>query len=66
MVPTYNICSCCGVEAGYEDCMPEGVRRYRDKWIADGAKWCVPKFKPDRWNLDLQLMRAPGAPAAST
>jgi hypothetical protein len=63
LYPTYNICSCCGVEAGYEDCSSEGIHQYRANWIAAGAKWREPKFRPDQWNLELQLKGVPSGPA---
>ncbi len=33
--PSFNICDRCGVEFGHEDCTPEGVLRYREKWQSE-------------------------------
>lgn len=53
--PTYDICPCCGVEWGNEDYTLESRTEYRNKWLADGAKWCEPQKKPVNWNLEEQL-----------
>ncbi|MFC3695068.1 hypothetical protein [Chenggangzhangella methanolivorans] len=57
--PTYDICSCCGVEFGYEDCTVEGVKAYRAEWLAKGATWFQPKEKPTDWDLDEQMKSVP-------
>lgn len=57
--PTFNICSCCGVEFGYEDASLVGIRRHREKWIRDGASWFDPKSKPLNWSLEDQLKDIP-------
>ena len=57
--PSHNICSCCGVEFGYEDCLPESIRKYRSGWLSAGAKWTWPKDKPAGWQLELQLAQIP-------
>lgn len=31
--PTYDSCSCCGCEAGYEDATKDAARRYRQQWL---------------------------------
>ncbi|MEZ4959580.1 MAG: hypothetical protein R2830_07175 [Saprospiraceae bacterium] len=54
--PSYEICDCCGVEFGYEDSTLNGIIRYREKWIKEGAIWFNPDCKPADWNLDDQLM----------
>lgn len=33
--PTYNICECCGVEFGYEDCSLDSIYKYRENWILE-------------------------------
>ena len=53
--PTYAYCSCCGVEFGYGDASPEGIRRWRENWLASGANWNDPKEKPANWDLQEQL-----------
>ena len=30
----FEFCECCEVEHGYGDCLPIGVRRWREKWLA--------------------------------
>ena len=41
--PTFDFCPCCGVEFGYEDALPLGAQRWREKWIANGAEWMNPE-----------------------
>lgn len=53
--PTCDICPCCGVEWGNEDYTSESRTEYRNKWLADGAKWFEPQKKPVNWNLEKQL-----------
>lgn len=53
--PTFDICPCCGVEWGNEDYTTESRTEYRNKWLADGAKWFEPQKKPVNWNLEEQL-----------
>lgn len=53
--PTYDICPCCGVEWGNEDYTSESQVKYRNKWLADGAKWFEPQKKPANWNFEEQL-----------
>jgi hypothetical protein len=57
--PTYDICSCCGVEFGYEDATLVAVRNYRKEWIEKGAKWLKPKEMPESWSLEEQLKNIP-------
>jgi hypothetical protein len=57
--PTYEICSCCGVEFGNEDYTIESIRKYRAKWINLGANWFIPKEKPERWNFQQQFENVP-------
>lgn len=52
---TFEICDCCGIEFGYEDSTPEGIRTYRERWLTAGARWFKLKSKPDGWSLELQL-----------
>jgi hypothetical protein len=55
--PSFVICECCGVEFGYEDCLLEGIRKYRNEWLQAGSQWHEPKYKPLNWNLDEQLQQ---------
>lgn len=57
--PTYEICPCCGVEFGNEDCTKESTKQYRKKWINDGAKWFEPEEKPKNWNKEEQFINIP-------
>ena len=57
--PTYEICSCCGVEFGNEDHSYASVKAYRIQWIASGAGWFTSKEKPKEWNLEQQLNDIP-------
>lgn len=56
---TFDICDCCGVEFGYEDATLSGIRRYREKWLTNGAKWNTTKSIPDNWMLHQQLKNIP-------
>jgi len=56
---SFDICDCCGVEFGYEDATLEGLKRYRNKWLSNGAKWNNSKRRPEDWSLDEQLKNIP-------
>lgn len=58
--PNYLICSCCGVEFGYEDSTVESTRTYRDTWLQQGSKWLEPGERPDDWSRERQLSQVPG------
>ena len=58
-LPSYDICDCCGVEFGYEDYTLDSIRKYRDNWRKNGAKWFNPKAKPDNWSLQEQMNNIP-------
>ncbi len=53
--PNYDICSCCGVEFGYEDSTDIGVIAYRKKWLESGSKWNNCEDMPENWNVEEQL-----------
>jgi hypothetical protein len=57
--PSFNICDCCGVEFGYEDCTLGGILNYRNEWLSKGAKWGQPKARPQDWALDKQMRQIP-------
>ncbi|MBL7719068.1 MAG: hypothetical protein JNL72_09560 [Flavipsychrobacter sp.] len=59
VTPSHDICICCGVQFGYEDTTNDGVTDYRKRWLANGAEWFSPDFKPKDWNLENQLMKIP-------
>lgn len=56
---TVDYCSCCGVQFGYQDCLPEGAKRYRTEWLEKGAKWAHPELKPEPWSVAEQLKKVP-------
>lgn len=53
--PTWDICECCGCEFGYQDALPAGVLKHRERWLASGAKWSEPQSRPPEWDLQQQL-----------
>lgn len=57
--PSRDICECCGVEHGYEDSNLDAIRAYREKWLAQGAKWLDPKMRPESWSAEEQLKKVP-------
>ncbi|MCB2410565.1 hypothetical protein [Hymenobacter lucidus] len=58
-LPSFEYCPCCGVQHGYEDCLPEAAAAYRKNWLATGATFEMPKFRPASWNLAAQLRNIP-------
>jgi hypothetical protein len=53
----YNICSCCGVEFGYND-VGRSHRELRDIWISEGAKWWSEYNPPPQgWDPIVQLRK---------
>lgn len=57
--PSFDFCSCCGVEFGYQDCTPIAVRYFRKLWLEEGAGWLNANEKPTDWSLDEQLKNIP-------
>lgn len=57
--PTYEICSCCGVEFGNEDYTIESTKQYREKWINEGMNWFEPSEKPENWDKEEQFKNIP-------
>ena len=57
---TFEICVCCGAEAGYEDLCREAILSYRQNWLAGGAKWFRPKQQPPDWVASVQLIKVFG------
>lgn len=59
--PSYEVCSCCGFETGFDDGGMTGDREarflaYRDKWLARGAPWFSEvDVEPKSWSLCEQL-----------
>lgn len=58
---SFEICPCCEVEWGYEDSKPEGVRAYRAKWLAGGAKWSNEHVPEDGLTTEERLAHVPEA-----
>ncbi|WP_458411885.1 hypothetical protein ACNQFZ_13620 [Schinkia sp. CFF1] len=52
---SHDICPCCGVEFGYEDCQLKSYEKYKNNWIISGANWFDEKYKPSDWNFEKQL-----------
>jgi len=57
--PTYEYCPCCNVEFGYQDYTMESTKRYREKWIKEGANWFESKEKPEKWDMEEQFKNIP-------
>lgn len=57
--PSYEICPCCGVEFGNEDYTVSAAKRYRNRWISEGANWFNPKEKPKNWIREDQFKEIP-------
>ncbi len=60
---SYDCCSCCGFEFGFDD-DPGGSAKacsfseYLADWIARGCVWFSPSRKPEGWSLEEQLHTA--------
>ena len=59
LTPTYEICSCCGVEFGNEDYTLDSIKEYRNKWIKNGANWFIKKDQPIDWDIEKQMKQIP-------
>ncbi len=59
--PTFFYCPCCGVEHGYQDILPSSTKKFRQKWLENGAKWKwdEKERRPENWNLEEQLKNIP-------
>jgi hypothetical protein len=57
---TFELCPCCGVEHGYQDCSVEVIKSFRKLWIDGGAQWLVRALCPTDWHLNQQLARISG------
>lgn len=57
--PAFEICGCCGVDFGYQDCTPEYVKKFRKEWLKKGGKWASPDEKPANWSLEEQMKNIP-------
>lgn len=57
--PSFELCPCCGVEFGYEDATADGVRHFRDRWLAAGSPWVDRRTPPDGLGVADRLERVP-------
>jgi len=60
--PSYEVCSCCGFEFGFDDepgaaAKPSSFEEYRAEWLLSGAEWFSPHEKPAGWDWQEQLSR---------
>jgi hypothetical protein len=58
--PSYEVCSCCGFEYGFDDepgasGTSSSFEDYRAEWLASGAEWFSRRAMPDAWDLRKQL-----------
>jgi len=60
-MPTYAICSCCGVEFGYGDMTVQSAKKFREKWIREGMKWSISEHMPENWSWEEQKKSIPDA-----
>ena len=51
--PSFDICDCCGIEFGYEDCTEENIIKYRNEWIESGGEWFIKEGLPIGQAMDL-------------
>jgi hypothetical protein len=58
LTPTFQICDCCGVQFGYEDCTAHSITSYRKKWIEGGRRWFTSKARPQLWDFSIQEQQA--------
>ncbi|MCW8987861.1 MAG: hypothetical protein OQK75_09365 [Gammaproteobacteria bacterium] len=47
---SYDICSCCGCEYGYDD-----DESFYNEWVNNGCNWFDKKEKPKEWVLESQI-----------
>lgn len=59
LIPTYEICLCCGVEFGNEDYTIESTKKYRYNWLSKGNPWFFVNEKPKNWKLEEQFKNIP-------
>ena len=55
----FEICGCCGVDFGYQDCTPKYAEKFRENWLKTKGKWACPDEKPTNWSLEEQLKQIP-------
>lgn len=60
---SYEVCTCCGYEFGYDDDPGGGqgglsFAAYLRNWCNDGMNWLAPSARPQNWSLAQQLKDA--------
>lgn len=65
---SYEVCSCCGFEFGFDDNpgasgRGDSFEAYRAGWLDRGAPWFAPSLRPPGWDVDEQLVDAGLAPS---
>lgn len=59
LIPSFEICPCCGTEFGYDDATRTAVLRRRNIWRDTGYAWTNPHEKPAGWKISDQLAQIP-------
>ena len=62
---SFNICSCCACQFGYNDLALSQVRRYRMHWLINGANWFSENKsrKPENWqSIDVVINQLKNIP----
>lgn len=54
-IPSWEICDCCGAQAGIDDIDINMIRINRVRWLNGGATWVNPQYKPFYWDYKMQL-----------
>ena len=49
---THEICSCCGIQLGYEVSDKQDATIERKKWLALGSPWFDDSEKPLNWTIE--------------
>ena len=51
---THEICSCCGIQLGYEVYDEKDAEHEREKWLKNGAPWFDEDYdlKPSNWSIE--------------
>ena len=57
--PSFQICSCCGVQFGKEDETLISIKEYRAEWVRKGGKWFAKEKKTEHWELEAQFKNIP-------
>jgi hypothetical protein len=57
--PSFDYCDCCGTQFGYQDCLLQGIKAQRERWINNGRNWSNEATKPKEWSFDKQKHQIP-------